>query len=240
MNAKKSTLPASGRTPPVVADNPAQKTEAARYAVIRRLAPCLRHHMVKYLQPISMIYEIIDHRRSAPQPDLPTLYSNADKINSYARAALEQCLDVSTWMAPDADETISLGNGVRECVDLMSASLNFRGYQLVNEVGNVAIHVHRDALRMVLTSAFMAETDALSQPARLVLSLEGSDDRHVVVTLEVQIANTGHSESYEDGYRKIVWRDVEALALAEEVGLQLDGTRLSMTFRAMASGAATH
>ena len=44
--------------------------EAARYALLRRLAPSMRHHLVVNLQPIGMIYEVMDRRLSAPEPDL--------------------------------------------------------------------------------------------------------------------------------------------------------------------------
>ena len=33
--------------------------EAARYALLRRLAPSMRHHLVVNLQPIGMVHEII-------------------------------------------------------------------------------------------------------------------------------------------------------------------------------------
>ena len=230
MTGKKSPMVAVGRASALPLENPAQKVESARYAVLRRLTPCLRHEMVKFLQPISMIYEIIDHRRLAAEPDLQTLYGNADKINGYARLALQQCHEVSTWMAPDTDATITVGNGVRECVELMGAGLNFRGYQLVNEVGNIGFHVKRDALRMIMASAFMAATDALRYPAKLSLSVAACDETHITIAMLVQPSESGQTESYDDSYRKIVWRDVEALATAEDVGMSLEGSRLAMVF----------
>ena len=230
MTGKKTLLAAARRASALSVENPAQRVESARYAVLRRLTPCLRHEMVKFLQPISMIYEIIHHRRSAAEPDLQTLSGNADKMSSYARLALQQCHEVSTWMAPDADATISVGNGLRECVELMRAGLGFRGYQLVNEVGNIDFHVMRDALRMVLTSAFMAATDALRHPAKLCLSVEACNETHITIALTVQASEGGHTESYDDGYRRIGWRDVEALATAEDVGMSLEGSRLAMVF----------
>ncbi len=46
-----------------------QQIEAARYAVLRRLAPSLRHHMVRPLQPIRLIYGVLHHKLSADAPD---------------------------------------------------------------------------------------------------------------------------------------------------------------------------
>src|SRR5436190_15708158 len=77
--------------------------EAARYALLRRLAPSMRHHLVVNLQPIGMIYEIMDRRLKAPQPDLAEVHQSAHKINGFARAALDSCLDVVSWLAPEED-----------------------------------------------------------------------------------------------------------------------------------------
>ena len=227
------------RTPAPAVKTSIQTIEAARYAVLRRLAPCLRHHMVRFLQPISMIYDLIDHRRSSAAVDASMLYSNTEKINGYARAALDQCMDVGTWMAPDPDEVVPVGRGVQECVELMAASLNFRGYQLVNEVGSLHKFVRHDALRVLLTASFMAATDALSVPADVLISVDHSDEHHVTLAMVVQPADSGQTETYDDGYRKIVWRDVEALAYSEEVDLALNGDRLTMRF-AVESPAARH
>ncbi|MDB5938779.1 MAG: hypothetical protein JWP77_1143, partial [Polaromonas sp.] len=75
----------------------AQQIEAARYTVLRRLAPCLRHHMVRPLQPIGLIYGVMHHKLSAAQPDLQSVREEAEKINEFAKAALEECMDMGTW-----------------------------------------------------------------------------------------------------------------------------------------------
>ena len=43
--------------------------EAARYAVLRRLSPSLRHHLIRPLQPITLIYGVLSHKLSAPSVD---------------------------------------------------------------------------------------------------------------------------------------------------------------------------
>lgn len=239
MNLKKAFQAPQAKVQELDSHKLQHRAEAARYTILRRLAPCLRHHMVRYLQPISMIYEVIDHRRAVVKPDLPTLYSNAEKINGYAKAALQQCLDVSNWLAPDDGEVIAVGHGVSECVELMSASLNFRGYHVVNEVGNLDLHVGRDALRMLLTASLMAATDALADAAELVLKVARSDHQSVELEMLVEPVKGGPAESYEDGYRKIVWSDVEALARAEDVTLSRQGNRLVIGF-AVQSSVAPH
>ena len=83
------------------------QAEAARYALIRRLAPSMRHHLVVNLQPIGMIYEVMERRLRQPAPDLANVQDSASKINGFARAALASCLDVVGWLAPDDTVTFT-------------------------------------------------------------------------------------------------------------------------------------
>ena len=39
------------------------QAEAARYAVLRRLSPSLRHHLIRPLQPMTLIYGVMSHKR---------------------------------------------------------------------------------------------------------------------------------------------------------------------------------
>src|SRR3954466_6367326 len=93
---------------PVEAAQPSTDAEAARYALLRRLAPSMRHHLVVNLQPISMIYEVLERRLRAPEPDLVHVHESAQKINGFARAALASCLDVVTWLAPQESATTAV------------------------------------------------------------------------------------------------------------------------------------
>ena len=85
--------------------------ESARYTLLRRLAPSMRHHLVVNLQPIGMIYEVMDRRLRAPQPDLSTVHESAHKINGFARAALASCLDVVSWLAPEEGAASTVQEG---------------------------------------------------------------------------------------------------------------------------------
>jgi hypothetical protein len=109
---------------------PSHQAESARYALIRRLAPSMRHHLVVNLQPIGMIYEVMERRLRAPTPDLASVQDSAGKINGFAKAALASCLDVVGWLAPDDTTTTTVDELVRECAGLLATSLSFRGYAL--------------------------------------------------------------------------------------------------------------
>ena len=204
------------------AQNAAGLAEAARYALLRRLAPSMRHHLVVNLQPIGMIYEVMDRRLRAPQPDLADVHESAHKINGFARAALNSCLDVVTWLAPEEEMLTTASEGVRECLGLLATSLTFRGYALRNEVPTVPGEVRRSAVRNVLTAAMIHTTDENPPPADLVLTAEPTPAALLVIlTLRPTQGEPGFST--EAGYRRLDWSDVEALAAAESVELKREG-----------------
>jgi hypothetical protein len=188
--------------------------EAARYALLRRLAPSIRHHLVVNLQPIGMIYEVMDRRLRAPEPDLAHVHESAHKINGFARAALNSCLDVVSWLAPDDAAVSTLGEGARECASLLASSLSFRGYALRNEVGDVAGEVRRSAIRNLLTATLILATDELTPPAELLLSGEETDEG-ARLTLSVRVSDGDKGFVAEPGYRKLTWSDLQALAASE-------------------------
>ena len=207
----------------------AQQIESARYAVLRRLAPCLRHHMVRPLQPIGLIYGVMHHKLSAAQPDLQSVREEAEKINEFAKAALEECMDMGTWLAPEPGVVTDVESGVLECVGLMATMLHFCGFRLVNEVEDLPAQVLRDPLRMVLSAALFELTDAIDEPATVTIHARASQSE-VTVTLQTDLIKDGHLDRYDDGYRKLVWADVQALALAEHVSLCRQGREVTLSF----------
>jgi hypothetical protein len=217
-----------------------RSAEAARYALLRRLAPSMRHHLVVNLQPIGMIYEVMDRRLKSPHPDLRDVHDSAHKINSFAKAALNSCLDVVTWFAPDDNARSSAEEGVRECLGLVATSLTFRGFNLRNEVPAVPGEVRRSAMRNVLTAALIHATDHTAAPADLVLTGERAADA-LTLTLTVQPLQGEPSFIGESPYRPLDWADLEALAGAEDAQLTRLGERqwrLSLPWQAARGPAA--
>ncbi|GAC1605086.1 MAG: hypothetical protein NVS3B2_11230 [Ramlibacter sp.] len=203
------------------------RAEAARYALLRRLAPSMRHHLVVNLQPIGMIYEVMDRRLRAAQPDLASVHDSAQKINGFAKAALASCLDVVTWLAPEARATTPVADGVGECVGLLATSLGFRGYAIRNETGAVEGEVSRAAMRNVLTAALIHATDRNPPPANLMLTA-AAEPGGVRLVLALHASDGSHGFANEAGYRKLEWSDVQSLAEAESVRIDRDGQALTM------------
>ncbi|HVZ42367.1 MAG TPA: hypothetical protein VHA82_01045 [Ramlibacter sp.] len=196
--------------------------EAARYALLRRLAPSMRHHLVVNLQPIGMIYEVMERRLRSPEPDLASVHDSAHKINGFARAALGSCLDVVSWLAPEDGAVTHVADGVRECTSLLTTGLSFRGFVLRNDVTPFEGEVPRAAIRNLLTAALIHVTDEHAGPAELVLTARAaSEGAQLVLALHATPGEKGFAG--ESTYRPIAWSDVEALAAAERVQLERDG-----------------
>lgn len=201
--------------------------EAARYALLRRLAPSFRHHLVVNLQPIGMVYEVMDRRLRMPAPDLADVREGAHKINAYARAALDSCLDVVTWLAPEEGANIGVPEGVMECLSLLTTSLTFRGYAVRNQVPALPGRVRRSALRNVLTGAMVYLTDEGAAPADLAIAAQAGPQA-LLLTLTLQPTDAQPGFSSEAPYRRLRWSDLEALALAESVQVTRDGSSLRL------------
>lgn len=214
---------------PMPATSPSPAAEAARYALLRRLAPSMRHHLVVNLQPIGMIYEVMDRRLRAPVPDLAQVQDSAGKINGFAKAALASCIDVVGWLAPDDAVAITVPAAVRECSSLLATSLGFRGYALRSEVGEVPGHVRRSAIRNLLAATLVHCTDHHPSPADLVLAAAAEADA-AMVTVGVRRTEGDQGMGPELNYRKVGWDDLQALADADGVQLQREDDRILLRF----------
>lgn len=202
-------------------ERPGARAESARYALLRRLAPSMRHHLVVNLQPVTMIYEVIEHRLRAPEPDLASVHQSLQRINGLTRAALGACDDMVSWLAPAEGAVVGVEAGVRECASLLATSFSFRGYALRNEVG-AGGSVPLPGLRCVLSAALLVVTDGHPEPADVVISAEAQPDATELVIRVVPCAGSrGFGSTAE--YRPLDWDDLLALAEAAQVQVRRDG-----------------
>ena len=208
-----------------------QRAEAARYALLRRLAYAMRHHMVVHLQPIGMIIDVMERRLAAPAPDFAQVQQAMAKVNTHSRAAVQSSLDVVSWLAPEDGSLIAAGAGVQECFELLRSQLNFFGFTLRNDTGSLEAEVSRPAMRALLPAVLLALSDESAPPAELALhgeSLRG----HVRVTVVRRATQGEPGYGGEPGYRAIGWDDVAVLARSEGVGCERDGNTVTLAFPA--------
>src|SRR3569832_224528 len=213
---------------PVPNPAPGGAAEAARYALLRRLAPAMRHHLVVPLQPIGMVYEVMEWRIRAPEPNLADIHDGARKINSYARSALDSCLDVITWIAPDQPVRITAREGLDECLALVQTSFTFRGFTLRDDLGEVAGQVSRSAIRNVVTGALVFASDNHPPPATLVIAGQAQPDA-LVITVSIGSGEATEGFATSPNYRPLTSSDVEALAASESCVVERDEARIRLT-----------
>lgn len=205
--------------------------EAARYALLRRVAPALRHHLAGTLQPIGMVAAIMDRRLQTAEPDLTAIRDSSKSISTLARSAAGASMGLLTWLAPKENSVGPLHASVEECVGMLATELAFRGFSVSNtiETSNLATSVF--ALRSVFTAALIALTDAALVPASIVISSQAVDGQLRVV---ISVSSEPGAVAAEDPptYRKLGWDDVQVLATAEQVGLSHEEGRVEMRFAA--------
>lgn len=212
------TTPTDNRT-----DTSSGRAEAARYALLRRLVPVLRHHMVVHLQPMGMICEVTDRKLATGGPDAVTAAHNGvGKIGKLARSAIASCLDVVSWLAPDPEANVSLTAGVAECLELVRSNFTFRGFTLVNQIGEgQELPLPQATTREVLTAALIACADDAGDLDELTLSLQPPESGDSGTWLSLQLRRgAGASHADEGIYRRIVWDDVQALADAHGLAME--------------------
>ena len=203
-------------------------SKVALYALTRRLLPVLRHHLVVHLQPIGMIYEVLERKLSVDTPDVGAVREGLGKINKLARSAVNSCLDVVTWLAPDPAAAMPLGAGVAECLTMLNGNFSFRGFTISNEIGDVPLQVSQAALREVFTAALIAITDRAAGPVDLLLQIRLSADQAVISVQTRPGEGTGFTA--EMVYRAMLWSDVRALAEGRAVQLDDKGEFVSLIF----------
>jgi hypothetical protein len=205
------------------------RAEAARYALLRRLAFAMRHHMVVHLQPIGMITEVMERRLQSGAADIAQIHQSMAKVNGHARAAVQSSLDVVSWLAPEDGVLVAADAGVGECLGLLRSSFNFRGFVLKDETGRQSRPLSRSAVRSVLPACLLWLTDQAASPADLVVSARDAGPRFV---LSIELRPTEGPAGYagEAPYRVLEWSDVQALAQAEGVDIEHDGGLVRLSF----------
>lgn len=205
--------------------------ESSRYALLRRLAPTLRHHMVGEFQPIGMLAALMERRLDSAPLNLPGLRENCQSIGNLSRSAADSCLELMSWLAPrqpGQSQAVAVNEGVAQCLSLLATSLRFRGFSLVNRTGEFTAQVSCTALRSVLPAALIALSDGASGPSDLVISA-GTEAGSVRLSITLTPAERAADNPSADDYRALTWHDVEVLAQAELVTLSRDGQQTHLT-----------
>lgn len=216
-----------------------RQAEAARYALLRRLAPVIRHNMAGSMQPIAMVAGMLERRLQKPDTDPEALLKNVRDILALSKEASASCIDLMGWFAPKADPLVAVNAGVEQCLAMVATELSFKGFSIANKTGHSDEELPLSALRDAFTAAVLALTDAAAAPRNVVVEAEPSEDG--LFSIRISLKNTLAPASMPAGkpYRRIEWRDVEALA-GESIRLSHTEDQVVLYFLSAAGAAETN
>lgn len=213
------------------------RAEAAAYALLRRLAPAIRHQMAGSFQPVTLLAAVIEKRLQAVTVDLPGLVKTSSDVRAMATAATRSSLDLLSWFAPDSAARVPLNRGIEDAMHLVATELSFKGFKCVNQTESIATDVALTHIRTVFVTALLALTDEAQSPAHLLLTAQ-CEVSCVAVTVALVPFDTAskagmQSEVYQPrvaGYRKIDWQDVQSVAATYGVPFDRSATTLLLRF----------
>ncbi len=212
---------------------PPTLAEAARYALLRRLAPALRHEAAAHLQPITMASSVLERRLAAPAPDLPQLREGVLRLTGFSRSAVQTCLDLVGWLSPPPSARLPLGEVVAQSAALLATPLAFDGFTLLPRVApaQASLVVEAGALRLALPACLLWLTDQAEPPLQVVVETRPLDAQRVTLQLALRpppppddgLERQKAGPRREPAYRRLGWAEVMALAREEGLGLSVQG-----------------
>jgi hypothetical protein len=202
--------------------------EAARYALLRRLAFPIRHDMAGHLQPVNMVGEVLVRRLRADSPDPAKLEEGVTRLLGLTRTAMTACLDVVTWLAPEAKRQVTVREAVDETVSLLRGSLAFRGFALRDETGEAPWPVQRNGIRLVLPACLLLLSDEAGPPAEITISADEASGA-VRLVLALEPGDGPDATLAEPPYRTLTAAEVDMIARAEGMTLVRGGDRLELS-----------
>lgn len=208
------------QTAPSVTADPLQDrlAEAACYAVLRRVAPVLRHDIAGLMQPVSMLMMVLQRRVQMPEPDLQAIVKNVASVSTLTKEATTGCMNAMGWMASRDDTGVNLRSSLDEAIKLLAMELSASGLEISNGVSEDAPAVPQGFFRNVLVGALLAFCDQRTGGGTLQASLEAeAGNSHDTARLTLRMRHdpaTGlpGSPEVDRKSRRIDWADVEAMA----------------------------
>lgn len=212
-----------------------REVEAAHYALLRRLAPVIRHNMAGTLQPIAMVAAMLERRLQKADADPEVLLKNARDIVALSKEAAASCVDLIGWLAPKDNRPVKADAGIAECLGMVVTQLSFRGFSVTDNTGRIDAQLPQSALRNVLTAALVTLTDEAATPGTLLLESEFAQGvLSLHLELEAPETPAPARAPEKQPYRLLEWRDLHALAAQASVRVARAGNRLTLQFEATA------
>ncbi len=198
----------------------AQKLEAAHFALLRRLAPSLRHRLMGDLQPVTLLAELAERQAAKGAAELEKTRDTIGKTRGQARTAVSSMMNVLAWITNEENPKVMLKEGIDLCVDLLRTDSEIRGVRIVRgECAAPEAIVERRALRIVTAAAIIAAVDMRPAPGEVKVSCAREDECVFVRIEPLRIGESPQDDGIGDA-RPLTWDDVDVLA--EDGGVVLE------------------
>jgi hypothetical protein len=206
----------AGGSPSLSPAPPDRMAESARYAVLSRLAPMLRHDVAGALQPLGMMTALLQKRLQASAPDMVAIAKNGESIHVLGKEAAATCLGVMGWLAPKGEEGVSAQAGAQELLTLMETELFLHGLVGLNDIPAEETRFSRLFFRGAFAAALLALCDHSAGAGSVHVGLL---ELHGAAGLCLRFAPEALTPAAQpvQRQRRIGWDDVQALAAAAEV-----------------------
>ena len=194
---------------------PNRLAEAARYAVLQRIAPVLRHDVAGLMQPVAMLMIVLQRRVQSPEPDMLTIAKNVASASAMAKEATAGYMSVMGWIGAREDAEVSLRSSVNEAATLLAMELSAQGLEISNIISSDAATVPQSFFRSVLVGALLAFCDQRTAGSTLQISLHTETENGSTANqlmLRMLPGDAPVVPSADRPSRPMDWPDVEAMA----------------------------
>lgn len=205
------------------------RVDAIRYAVLRKLAPGLRHALMVELQAIQLSAEFAARTLRAGA-DLAEVRDNVSHIPDQCTAAVKTGRSVIEWLMPEEGTTASVGEAVGQCLKLAGEDWFLRGIEVTIDLPDADVQVPKAVLQELVVTALLVLTDMCDQPADLHAVVRPVED-HCDVLLRARAAERVASFPPLSQYRKLVWADLKLLAHAHGIPCVCGADTVSLQFQ---------
>lgn len=215
----------SAFNPPLSVDD---RVEAIRYAVLRKLAPGLRHALMGEMQAIHLTAEYAARALDAGA-DPADLRKSIDSIPQQCSDAVKTGRSLIEWIDPGAGAIASVRECVDRCLKLAGEDWFLRGIEATTDLPDANVRLPKTSVQELIVTALLVLTDMHDQPGNLHLVARATAT-HVEFVLDWRAADRIASIPHMRRYRKLACADLELLASAHGVPCVCRGSGVSLQF----------
>lgn len=197
-----------------------ESEDAARYRLLLRLAPAIRHDLFGALQVPELMIGMIERRVQSASPDLDKIREDLVLLRSASDKAVSSSMSFMSWIEPDGEQTSDVETAVFDCIAMLSLPLKLKGFNLLNDVAGIEARLSVTAVRQVLSAALIALSDHSEAPAALLVEAKATPG-FIEISIFLSPADKAPRVFGAKADRPLEWREVEVLARAQSVQLTL-------------------